>query len=349
MLEKARGMISNVISLVSNLLSILEKKDAEALALLQNTHEKTISLLRIDPIALNQLKQKGECIFELSEALYDRDFPGHYCRQITNLAVSIPSLIGPYQNIKATLIQQSNKVLIKDDKDALDYMFGTSQEATDSVWNDLQAQQTIIISRGTEDTGILNFNGNDERYLPFEGTGAVSSWKLEMPKAANQFDYASITDVVIKVQYTAKISTDSSFTSAVTKRDEVEEYSTHNALALAQYAPTQWKQFKQDPTLSLIIQPSNLTPANVSKPEITQMTLSVEAPSDTSASYSFQLKNNGTLFERLQHGAEPPESKPVSLDLPPDPWEFVLTKGQENIDALENLIVMVEIQGKLEW
>ena len=75
----------------------------------------------------------------------------------------------------------------------------------------------------------------------------------------------------------------------------------------------------------------------------------VVAPSDTSASYSFQLKNNGTLFERLQHGAEPPESKPVSLDLPPDPWEFVLTKGQENIDALENLIVMVEIQGKLEW
>ena len=244
--------------------------------------EKTVSLLRIDPTALNQLKQKGECIFELSEALYDRDHPGHYCRRIDSISVSIPSLIGPYQNIKGTLIQQNNKILIKDDKNALDYMFGISKDATSAVWSDLQAHQAIIVSRGTDDTGVLNFGGNDERYLPFEGTGAVSTWKLELPKAANQFDYSSITDVVIKIQYNAYINASSSFIEAVKKRDEVKQYTTHSALSLAQYAPNQWEQFKQTPP-----QPSGPT----SKP--TKPLSSREVPT-TPASLILAVTTNAT-------------------------------------------------------
>ncbi|NEO96215.1 MAG: hypothetical protein F6K56_41160, partial [Moorea sp. SIO3G5] len=48
---------------------------------------------------------------------------------------------------------------------------------------------------------VLNFQ--DERYLPFEGTGAISSWNLKMPKANNSFDFESITDVIITLKYTA--------------------------------------------------------------------------------------------------------------------------------------------------
>jgi len=37
---------------------------------------------------------------------------------------------------------------------------------------------------------------NDERYLPFEGSGAVSQWRLELPTDVPQFDHDTISDVV---------------------------------------------------------------------------------------------------------------------------------------------------------
>ncbi len=48
----------------------------------------------------------------------------------------------------------------------------------------------------------LNFR--DERYLPFEGAGAISSWKLELPTKFRQFDYSTISDVIIHLNYTAR-------------------------------------------------------------------------------------------------------------------------------------------------
>ena len=44
--------------------------------------------------------------------------------------------------------------------------------------------------------------------LPFEGTGVDTSWELRMPKAANQFDYSTIADVLLTIEYTALDSFD---------------------------------------------------------------------------------------------------------------------------------------------
>jgi len=46
----------------------------------------------------------------------------------------------------------------------------------------------------------LNFH--DERYLPFEGAGTISKWRLELPDKFWQFDYDTITDVVMRLRYT---------------------------------------------------------------------------------------------------------------------------------------------------
>jgi hypothetical protein len=43
----------------------------------------------------------------------------------------------------------------------------------------------------------------DERYLPFEGAGAISSWTLSLEAAVPQFPYRSISDAVIHMRYTA--------------------------------------------------------------------------------------------------------------------------------------------------
>ena len=64
--------------------------------------------------------------------------------------------------------------------------------------------QKIAISRGAMDNGLFELNFYwDTRYLPFEGTGAVSSWTLSLPKANNPIDFDSISDVIITLSYTA--------------------------------------------------------------------------------------------------------------------------------------------------
>jgi hypothetical protein len=39
--------------------------------------------------------------------------------------------------------------------------------------------------------------------MPFEGAGAVSAWKLELPRNFRPFDYQSINDVILNISYTA--------------------------------------------------------------------------------------------------------------------------------------------------
>jgi hypothetical protein len=41
-------------------------------------------------------------------------------------------------------------------------------------------------------------------YLPFEGYGAISNWRLTLNNVYAQFDYATISDVVLHVHYTAR-------------------------------------------------------------------------------------------------------------------------------------------------
>jgi hypothetical protein len=68
----------------------------------------------------------------------------------------------------------------------------------------LRSQQQIAISRGVDDSGMFQLDFRDERYLPFEGTGAVSDWELKMPQGSNSIDLMnSISDVIIHLRYTA--------------------------------------------------------------------------------------------------------------------------------------------------
>jgi hypothetical protein len=43
----------------------------------------------------------------------------------------------------------------------------------------------------------------DERFLPFEGAGAISTWTLSLP-TNRSFDYATISDVILHMRYTAR-------------------------------------------------------------------------------------------------------------------------------------------------
>src|SRR5262249_55785524 len=64
---------------------------------------KHVSLLQIDPMVLVKLRATGRCQFTIPEACFDMDAPGHYFRRIKSVAVSIPSVTGPYTSVNCTL------------------------------------------------------------------------------------------------------------------------------------------------------------------------------------------------------------------------------------------------------
>jgi hypothetical protein len=62
----------------------------------------------------------------------------------------------------------------------------------------------MATSSGQNDNGLFELNFRDDRYLPFEGAGAISLWHLQLPAAMKQFDYDTIGDVIIHLRYTAR-------------------------------------------------------------------------------------------------------------------------------------------------
>jgi Tc toxin complex TcA C-terminal TcB-binding domain len=65
------------------------------------------------------------------------------------------------------------------------------------------AREAIATSGGQNDSGLFELSFNDPRYLPFEFMGAVSRWRIELPKENNYFDFDSLTDTVLHLNYTA--------------------------------------------------------------------------------------------------------------------------------------------------
>jgi hypothetical protein len=62
-----------------------------------------VSLRQLDPIALVALRATGTCQVTIPEWLYDMDCAGHYMRRIKSVALSLPSVVGPYTSVNRTL------------------------------------------------------------------------------------------------------------------------------------------------------------------------------------------------------------------------------------------------------
>jgi hypothetical protein len=162
---------------------------------------KSISLLLLDPIALMNLKETGQCTVQFPEALFDMDYPGHYMRRIKSLSLTIPCVTGPYTGVNCTLTMVANR--IRFNSDATDATSYTAADSSQNVTN-FASMESIATSTAQNDSGLFEVNFSDERYLPFEGAGVVSSWQLSMPPDTNAFDLDTITDVIFNLKYTAR-------------------------------------------------------------------------------------------------------------------------------------------------
>jgi hypothetical protein len=225
---------------------------------------KHISLAQLDPLALVKLRTTGSCDVDIPEALYDMDHPGQYFRRIKSVSVSLPCIAGPYTSVSAKLSLINNRYRKNAVVEAPDYNEVVGNDPR-FVYN-IGAIQSIATSSAQNDSGVFELNFRDERYLPFEGTGAISSWRLELPTEVKQFDYTTITDVIIHVKYTAReggsglktASNNSLRTRLNTIKESLAETGLHVAIDMKHELTNEWHLLKRNGTVDLTFTKSRL-------------------------------------------------------------------------------------------
>jgi len=215
---------------------------------------KHVSLALLHPQALMSLRETGKCYFHLPEAIFDLDHSGHFMRRIKSVSLTIPCVTGPYTSVSGTLMLQSNRIRKTTRINETGYPWNGNMEDDRFIY-DIGGIQSIATSSANGDSGLFELNFRDERYLPFEGAGVISQWSFELPSEFRQFDYDTISDLIVHLQYTAR-------NGGARFRDAVQSELSHalNSMLVAQGKsglyryfsarqefPNEWHQFLHAP------------------------------------------------------------------------------------------------------
>jgi hypothetical protein len=198
---------------------------------------KRVSLIELDPVAVLRLAATGACEFTLTEELFDHDFPGHFQRQIRTVAVAFEGDGGAVQP-NATLTQLSHKTVLTPDPKAVRHLLDPKEPPPDTLRGDWRANQQIVLSHvgEQENNGLFELRYDDTRYLPFEGTGAVSTWRLELAGRRP----VGLRNVVVTVRYTAENGGEV-FANAV--KEMLKPYPAARYFDVATEFPQEWQEF----------------------------------------------------------------------------------------------------------
>ncbi|WP_265027169.1 Tc toxin subunit A-related protein [Wolbachia endosymbiont (group A) of Bombylius major] len=285
---------------------------------------KTIPL---SPIAINELKTQGSCKFALTEKMFDLDFPGHYCRKIKSIRITIKAEVAPYQDIHATLQQTANRVVLKPEIEAIRSLLDENNELSDnqSLRVNCNTNQQIAISKGNqEDSGLFELNFNDERYLPFEGTGAVSDWILELQNTEK------VSDVIIHLDYTA-FNGGKELSNKVKALPKLKYYYDMLAVKLSEVDQEKWQRFKQSGEFKF--KPSFST--RIKNPEIDLNGVYLVPKIADGSEVNIKLGNNG--WDKDTHK--------VTVTQLENDWVIKAT----NANKIEEITVIIPYKAEVNW
>lgn len=160
--------------------------------------EQTFSLREIDPLALLRLQQRGEATFTLPEAYFDLSYPGQYRRRIRAVRFTMPAVVPPHANVPAHFTLTGHRIRSETDLSA------AVPEAPAGLYDPPVAMTAT--SAGQRDAGLFELSFASPRLLPFEGAGALSDWRVQLPQAVWPIDYRQIQDLLVHVAYDADYS-----------------------------------------------------------------------------------------------------------------------------------------------
>lgn len=151
--------------------------------------KQMFSLAALNPTGFQTtFKNSGRMQFETSLSDFDLAYPGAYLRKIKKVEVVVEGLIPP-GGVHGTL---KNSGISRDRKKNGDLFFR------------IQPHETLYLSNYSPRADIVVFQP-DQRVLDvFENCGVATSWTLDIPMAANDLNYQTISDVKMIVYYTAQ-------------------------------------------------------------------------------------------------------------------------------------------------
>jgi hypothetical protein len=151
---------------------------------------QTFSLAQLAPFDFERFRETGVLPFTTPMALFDRAFPGHYLRLVKRVRTSLVALVPPAQGIRATLTAS-----------------GVSRVVTGSeVFSETVIRrdpESVALTSPINASGVFDLDPQADMLLPFESMGVATSWEFQLPKPANQFDFRTIADLLLTVEYTA--------------------------------------------------------------------------------------------------------------------------------------------------
>ena len=152
----------------------------------------------------------GACDFELPESLYDRDYPGHYQRQIKRVSVTVVyTSPGKNDNVMCTFTLVKNRVRMNTNLN----IGGGDPYAENPAGNDTTLRLPVRrgavgLSPARRRTIRVCSKTRSTTRSPTRATcrsrararSATGTWRLP---PNNQIDIAAVSDVLIHVLYTA--------------------------------------------------------------------------------------------------------------------------------------------------
>ena len=189
---------------------------------------QTFSLAQLLPTDFLAFRRTGQLTFTTPMAWFDQDFPGHYQRLIKQVHLSLVALVPSSRGIRATLTSTGiSRVVTPGD-------FGSFTEVT------LRRDPSVIsVTSPLNATGVFPLDLQPEIVFPFEGSGVNTQWNFSLPQAANPFDFVSIADLQLTIEYTAM--SDPDYESQVVRQlNSNLTRASDRVFSLARDFPDQW-------------------------------------------------------------------------------------------------------------
>lgn len=153
---------------------------------------KVISLAQNFPSEFQNFKSTGVLNFELTNKLFDYDFPGHYLRLVNSVKTTVVGLLPVYDSIKASLTADSISYTV---------IGGNTFQKIPIRRLELDS---VALTSANNASGLFELQPTQNELLnPFEAMGIESRWEFKMPQFSNRINYSNIADVLLTVEYTA--------------------------------------------------------------------------------------------------------------------------------------------------
>ena len=174
---------------------------------------KHFSLRMHFPEKLLELKLTGRCEIELPEWMFNLDYPSHFMLRTRKLSVTAPCVTSTFTGVhcRITLLSSCTRIDPRPTAPATGCCCDCGpRDGYEGCPHDPRfifsygAREAIATSDGQNDSGLFELNFHDERYLPFEFEGAVSRWRIELPRENNYFPMDTLTDFIMHLSYTSR-------------------------------------------------------------------------------------------------------------------------------------------------